>query len=343
MMPAPNILGDTDPEKQGYFRHLFEYRKQNTMAEPWSEINTHKYWQKQSGSSAPASTTAVTDEPVPVKKKKDPEYRIKKLLVIVPKQGLVEREPFSVEGEAEIIGSAIKSPRVLLDAVTEFQGTQDVIKKGVQAFIDGNNKFKATFPALYYHDDFLRDTAKPADAAFILTITANGTTAEQEFKSAPTRLPAKSSSQAGQSTSPAPFVSAAEGKKIAACAKAWAGTPYVKGGKAKTGADCSGSVWGIYNDAGFVYEYSASATFPANSCFQPSPNNIPQVGDVGWWNGHMMIFDSDAGMTKKGEVANGWSATNPNGQPFGTARHEWFDTHYGTTVKWFRYTKKKQR
>jgi len=77
------------------------------------------------------------------------------------------------------------------------------------------------------------------------------------------------------------FITVAEGRKITLAAKGWKGTPYApqqKDGKLVTGsekyaggnpvkgknggADCSGSVWAIYKEAGFSYgHYFNSVAF----------------------------------------------------------------------------------
>jgi outer membrane protein OmpA-like peptidoglycan-associated protein len=136
------------------------------------------------------------------------------------------------------------------------------------------------------------------------------------------------------------FLGPDEGAKIIAAAKNWIGTPYITGGTKKEGADCSGSVFGIYNEAGFPFQRVSSKEFPTLINFKPAPKNIPQIGDVGYWPGHLMIYDAEAGTTPKHEKANGWSATHPGGSSFNVARLQWFDDHYNTPVKWYRYLKK---
>ena len=128
-----------------------------------------------------------------------------------------------------------------------------------------------------------------------------------------------------------------EGGRIVVVARRWNDTPYLKGGKSKVGADCSGSVWGIYVEAGFPYQYSWTAIFPTSPRFKPSPNNIPQVGDVAWWNGHMAIYDPNAGMVRR-QLATLWSASHAGGPKFGPAVIKWFNDDYGP-VKWYRYDK----
>jgi len=90
------------------------------------------------------------------------------------------------------------------------------------------------------------------------------------------------------------YITPDQGRKIPGAAQKWSGTPYKSGGKSREGADCSGAVWGIYGEAGFPYPYSPSAGFPGVPNFQPAPGNIPQPGDIGWWNGHMVSTPTGA-------------------------------------------------
>jgi RHS repeat-associated protein len=129
------------------------------------------------------------------------------------------------------------------------------------------------------------------------------------------------------------LITAKEAQMIIQTAQGWEGTPYFYGGKSKKGADCSGSTWAIYTEAGFPYKYLSSSSFPSSTRFLRSPNNIPQVGDIGWWNGHMVIYDPAAG-----EGRNVWSAFNTEGAPYGTAPLSWFSKKRGQ-VQWFRYDK----
>jgi outer membrane protein OmpA-like peptidoglycan-associated protein len=136
------------------------------------------------------------------------------------------------------------------------------------------------------------------------------------------------------------FISADDAMNIVAAARNWVGTPYVTGGNNKDGADCSGSVCGIFKDAGIPFPRVSSFDFPTLKEFKKAPGNKPQIGDIGYWPGHLMIFEPNAGTTSKGEIANGWSATHPDGKPFGVARYQWFDSHYSVPVVWYRYLKK---
>jgi hypothetical protein len=160
----------------------------------WRDPNSFSFYQKESAD----TTSAVTDLPdAPQQKAKpDPEYRIKSLSVELPSQGLAEGGPFTVVGEVQLISDKVSRPRILLDALTEYQNQKDYIKRGLETFIDNSNKFKATFQTLYYHDGFLRDKSKAADAKFALSIIAIGATAEKEFQSLAISLPTPPSAPA---------------------------------------------------------------------------------------------------------------------------------------------------
>jgi len=97
--------------------------------------------------------------------------------------------------------------------------------------------------------------------------------------------------------------------------------------------------WGTEStsrDAGFPYEYKNSPYFPNSPNFRPAPGNIPQVGDVGRWNGHMVIYDPNAGETHtRGVQGNSLSAFRED-YDSGPARYQWFEKQYGP-VQWFRY------
>lgn len=157
--------------------------------------------------------------------------------------------------------------------------------------------------------------------------------------------PSKSNNPAKKSEKPKDagrFITASEGWKIAQVTKSWVGTPYApvqKNGKIepdskkyvgggavkKEGADCSGSTWKIYVEAGFPYgPYINTALFVNRVATEPdfirawlqklvgSEENfvkgthffkqvsLPQVEDIGWWHngktgdkaaGHMVIYD----------------------------------------------------
>ena len=135
-------------------------------------------------------------------------------------------------------------------------------------------------------------------------------------------------------------------------AKEWtkAKVPYVSGGKTKQGADCSGTTWKIYEEAGFSYgSYQSTATFRtlvgADNDKEMKGKHFkqvstPQVGDIGWWNGHMVIYDPNAGKTNNGLTADCWSSSNPKSDRlYGPAALHWFEKNYGTKPIWYRYWK----
>ncbi|MES2821608.1 MAG: hypothetical protein V4812_21750 [Pseudomonadota bacterium] len=127
-------------------------------------------------------------------------------------------------------------------------------------------------------------------------------------------------------------ISKAQGQLVVEAAKTFVGATYFENGGSRSteeSMDCSGAIWLAYNKAGLPTSYYDSRSFPSNSKFIRSPNNTPQQGDVGQWNGHMLIYDEHAGSGK-----NGWSARRP-GINFSAQSTQWW-SHLGQ-VKWFRY------
>lgn len=120
-----------------------------------------------------------------------------------------------------------------------------------------------------------------------------------------------------------------------------AGTPYAPktgpnaGDKAEPGegADCTGSIWWIFNKAGFPYPYVNTATFSTSPRWQPrAAGDKPKPGDVGIYpSGHAVLYDPNAvkrcgACTKNvNPLSNDWSASNPkpNSRPFGPAPLSW--------------------
>src|ERR1700756_2871500 len=104
-------------------------------------------------------------------------------------------------------------------------------------------------------------------------------------------------------------INADNGTRIGKEAVAWGDTPYApnlpfdkyKGPGAERGVegDCSGSVWKIYDSAGFRYEYTQSSEFDRLAHTPYSPfrrlwgNEAPQPGDVILYPGHMSIYAGD--------------------------------------------------
>jgi cell wall-associated NlpC family hydrolase len=101
-------------------------------------------------------------------------------------------------------------------------------------------------------------------------------------------------------------IAEADGGKIVDQAVKWGGTLYApnvtsdkyKGAGAEMGkeADCSGSVWKIYCNAGYPYDYTTSTAFDTYSQRPNSPfrklsgGEAPQRGDVVLYQGHMSVY-----------------------------------------------------
>jgi RHS repeat-associated protein len=134
------------------------------------------------------------------------------------------------------------------------------------------------------------------------------------------------------------FITPEEGQKIVNEAKTWTGTPYASPGSEKgVGADCSGATCGIYNNAGFPYTNTGSAGFPNDPHFKNVDN--PQQGDVGWWKGHELIYDANAG-----EGLNAWTAFKP-GKNYGAGNTSWWSGKPGNKgpVTWYRYYNQQEK
>ncbi|TDR39706.1 RHS repeat-associated protein [Tahibacter aquaticus] len=133
----------------------------------------------------------------------------------------------------------------------------------------------------------------------------------------------------------------AEGQQVVDKAREWIGVPYYNGGGPKSSrdkADCSGSTWQIYKEAGFDYDYASSSSFPNNPRFKKVTDGIPQQGDVGWWDGHMLIYDANAATIEGApKDANALSARNGS-KPFSAVPISWWTKPKGD-VTWYRYDK----
>jgi len=204
------------------------------------------------------------------------------------------------------------------------------------------------------------NASSPAAPMTAASLAMGAPAATSTLADTPQAATAKKAEETGR------FITAEEGQKIADVAKEWKGTPYGTGNHAGgnpvkgEGADCSGAVWAIYKEAGFSYgSYHSTATFHSlvgsDASFISGKHffkqvSTPQVGDVGWWNGHMAIYDPNAGKTDTDTPLNGnqWSART-TGKKFGATRQNWYDNYvdsdtgkeYGI-VKWYRYWKEAQ-
>lgn len=103
--------------------------------------------------------------------------------------------------------------------------------------------------------------------------------------------------------------------------------PYLYGGTTKEGADCSGSVSSIYKQTGVDIGRLNSKVFAKSPLFSPV-KDAPQVGDVGVYSGHVVIYAGD--IAPQRDV---WSASRTGGPAYGTANSSW----YGKPT-WYRYT-----
>lgn len=126
-------------------------------------------------------------------------------------------------------------------------------------------------------------------------------------------------------------ISRSEGQRIVKEASKWENTIYVYGGTTKNGADCSGSTWAIYRDAGFPYEnkYKPSSQFGQNPRFKLISTSSPQEGDVAWWSGHVAIYAGDGTI---------WTAHRSGGHAYSRVPlPTWIKSRNGIQPKWYRY------
>jgi len=114
---------------------------------------------------------------------------------------------------------------------------------------------------------------------------------------------------------------------VKAAALDWvkARVPYVYGGATKLGADCSGSISGVFRQAGIDIGRLSSQAF-RSGLFSPAVGPH-QIGDIAVYDGHVAIYGGDTGVGK-----DVWSASHTGGPPFGPANSSW----YGTPT-WYRY------
>jgi len=114
-----------------------------------------------------------------------------------------------------------------------------------------------------------------------------------EFK-APQLAPTSAKTTVGSAPrhTPVPAGTAISGGGIVEVAKAYIGTPYVSGGAAPGGFDCSGFVGYVYRQFGANIPRTSGAIYSAavngtNGLYIVSD---PQPGDIMWTSGHVGIY-----------------------------------------------------
>jgi RHS repeat-associated protein len=142
-------------------------------------------------------------------------------------------------------------------------------------------------------------------------------------------------------------ISVQEGLKITMIASTKAmGTPYESPGNtlgSEGGADCSGATWAIYNEAGFQYNHVSTCDF--GNSLKPGGKNEGrfdeikdatklQVGDIGVWCGHMVIYGG-----KKDGVEIVYSAHKPGVNYAEDTLSVWVKSKGGKDPTWYRYNK----
>jgi uncharacterized Zn-binding protein involved in type VI secretion len=107
--------------------------------------------------------------------------------------------------------------------------------------------------------------------------------------------------------------------------------PYLYGGSNKQGADCSGSISAIYKQSGIDIKRLTSNQF-TQPPFYPVPHGSPlEVGDVGVYPGHVVLYGGDTGPGN-----DIWSAFHTGGPVFGTANSNSTFRARGVPT-WYRY------
>jgi RHS repeat-associated protein len=132
-------------------------------------------------------------------------------------------------------------------------------------------------------------------------------------------------------------LSAGQQAAVVAAAQAWsqANVPYLWGGSARAGADCSGSISGIYNEAGIDIGRLTSQGFTQSPFSLVPAGQDLQPGDVGVYPGHVVVYGGADNTGVSGRDV--WSASHTGGNPFGPASSSW----YGSPT-WYRYNPKAQ-
>ncbi len=136
-----------------------------------------------------------------------------------------------------------------------------------------------------------------------------------------------------EAAGPTPDTSPGQQALFSTAAQAFANAqvPYVLGGTTTAGADCSGSIDAIYAAAGISIGHMLSGDFPLSPLFTPVIG-APEVGDVGWEQGHVVMWGGNLGFNAQGQQLSIWSATHTGGPVFGA-----FTANYFGSVTYYRY------
>ena len=91
----------------------------------------------------------------------------------------------------------------------------------------------------------------------------------------------------------------------------WDPAKYMLGHQDKTYTDCSGLIWGVYNDMGLPYTRCGTNGFATNEHWQHVTD--PQIGDIVVWPGHhsaILYNYGDRNVFYCGENGVGWGTLN---------------------------------
>jgi len=118
---------------------------------------------------------------------------------------------------------------------------------------------------------------------------------------------------------------------------------------------CNEAVAKIFVNAGLEYNVDDNtASFPSGVNKQHFTDLTTtrsfslQTADIAVWINdpksshyvhHMLMFDKDAGVDKKGRTCNAWSTHNSGDRLFKATRYEYFSDNFGFNATWYRYYK----
>jgi RHS repeat-associated protein len=106
-----------------------------------------------------------------------------------------------------------------------------------------------------------------------------------------------------------------------------AGVPYVFGGADKKGADCSGSISGVYKQSGINIGRMTSGQFKSSPLFGIAEGDR-QIGDIAVFSGHVSIYGGETGASGR----DIFGASRTGGPVFGPSNSSWFGS-----PTWVRY------